>query len=211
MKYEWRKKEKELYLPKQQPVQIAIPPQKFLTLVGAGNPNSEAFSEVVGALYSVAYGIRMAPKKGIVPNGYYEYTVYPLEGIWSLNEQGIQQYQANGQFDKEHLTFKLMIRQPDFVRADFVQETIERVAKSKPNPHLAVIEFETIEEGLVVQALHLGSYDTEAETFQKMTDFCEANDLERLSPTHKEIYLSDPRKVAPEKNKTVLRIAVRPK
>lgn len=211
MKYEWRKQEKDIYLPKQKPMVIDLPKKNYLTLVGAGNPNSQAFAEVVSALYSVAYGIRMAPKKNIVPEGYYEYTVYPLEGIWSLNEEGIQQYQATGQFDKANLIFKLMICQPDFVSQSFAFETIARVAKKKPNPHLEQIQFETIEEGLVVQALHLGSYDTEAETFQRMAVFCEENHLERLSPEHKEIYLSDPRKVAPEKNKTVLRFTVKQK
>lgn len=209
MKYEWRKKEKDIYLPKEKPMLIEIPKRNYLTVVGAGNPNSSAFSEVVSALYSVSYGIRMAPKKGMIPEGYYEYTVYPLEGIWSLNEQGIEQFQKTGQFDKANLTFKLMICQPDFVKESFVLETIARVTKNKPNAYHQALRFETLEEDLAVQALHLGSYDTEAETFQKMESFCQEYGLERLSPTHKEIYLSDPRKVAPEKNKTVLRFWVR--
>ena len=209
MKHEWRKKEKSIYLPKQTPSFISLQPMNYFTIEGAGNPNSEAFSDAVGALYAMSYGIRMAPKKGIHPEGYFEYTVYPLEGFWSLNDKGIEDYKAHQTFNKDDLLFKLMIRQPDFVTETFALETIARISKDKPHPYNEEIKFETIEEGNSVQALHIGPYDTESETFNKINDFCETNSYIRLSPTHKEIYLSDPRKTVPEKCKTVLRIAVK--
>jgi len=208
MKHEWRKKEKDLYLPKAKPTLITIPKLTYFSISGEGNPNSAAFGQAVGALYAVSYSVKTSPKKGLQPDGYFDYTVYPLEGFWSLNERGITAYQTGQTFDKEDLTFKVMIRQPDFMTEQFAEETIQRVTESKPNPYNERIQFESIEEGLCLQMLHIGPYDTEHETFQKMAAYCDENKLKRLSPTHKEIYLSDPRKSAPEKNKTVLRFPV---
>lgn len=88
MKYEWRKQEKILYLPKQRPELVTVPEQKFFMIKGKGNPNGEEFAEKIGALYSLAYAVRMMPKQGFTPEGYFEYTVYPLEGIWDLSEEG---------------------------------------------------------------------------------------------------------------------------
>ena len=87
MKYEWRKKEKEYYIPKEKPQSVEIPEFKYFTLKGKGNPNSEAFKECIQVLYSLSYAIRMMPKNGITPEGYFEYTVYPLEWIWDLSEK----------------------------------------------------------------------------------------------------------------------------
>ena len=88
MKHEWRKQEKDLYIPKQKSELIKVPEQKFLMIDGKGNPNDEDFSERIGALYSLAYAIRMMPKQGYTPEGYFEYTVYPLEGVWDLTVEG---------------------------------------------------------------------------------------------------------------------------
>ena len=88
MKHEWRKKEKNLYVPKQRPELITVPELKFFMIKGTGNPNSEEFSERIEVLYSLAYSVKMMPKKGYNPEGYFEYTVYPLEGIWDLTEKG---------------------------------------------------------------------------------------------------------------------------
>jgi len=89
MKFEWRKQEKNLYLPKEKPELLTVPKQKFITIQGKGDPNSPQFSELVGVLYSVAYAIKMIPKHGFTPEGYYDYTVYPLEGLWDLTEEGL--------------------------------------------------------------------------------------------------------------------------
>lgn len=205
MKYEWRKNDKGLYLPKNKPVIVEVPPIQFLTLEGKGNPNSEKFAEEIGVLYSLSYAIKMLPKKGTTPEGYYEYTVFPLEGIWDLAEE------ARGLeiLDKDSLIYTLMIRQPDFVTSELVQDVIEKQKQKKPHPFLERVEFKTIEEGKCVQMLHLGSYDNEPETFKIMEEFCSQNNLERISKTHREIYLSDARKTPPEKLKTVLRFKVK--
>lgn len=125
MKYEWRKIEKNLYLPKQKPELLTVPTQKFFMIKGQGNPNSDEFSEKIGVLYSLAYAVRMMPKQGYTPEGYFEYTVYPLEGIWDLSEEGRKLETLN----KDELLYTIMIRQPDFVTEEVVQKAFERVRK----------------------------------------------------------------------------------
>lgn len=206
MKYEWRKKEKEYYIPKEKPQLVEIPEFKYFTLKGQGNPNTEAFKECIGVLYSLSYAIRMMPKNGITPDGYFEYTVYPLEGIWDLTEEGRLEETLN----KDELVYKLMIRQPDFVTEEVVNIAMEIVKKKKPHPLLEKVEFESIKEGLCVQMLHVGPYDDEPRTFSVMKEFCVENNLEIKTLAHKEIYLSDFRKTEASKLKTVLRYLVNP-
>lgn len=206
MKHEWRKKEKEYYIPKQKPQLVEIPEFKYFTLKGKGNPNTEAFKECIGVLYSLSYAIRMMPKNGTTPDGYFEYTVYPLEGIWDLTEEGRLEETLN----KDELVYKLMIRQPDFVTEEVVNIAMEIVKKKKPHPLLEKVEFESIKEGLCVQMLHVGPYDDEPKTFSVMKEFCTENNLEIKTLAHKEIYLSDFRKTEASKLKTVLRYLVNP-
>lgn len=203
-KLEWRKHLKELYLPKTKPVLLNVPEMKFFTIEGAGNPNSEQFQKNIEILYALSYAIKMSPKKGIVPEGYFEYTVFPLEGYWDLNEEGRKLVYLS----KDHFVYKLMIRQPDFVTEPLFQYAINSVKEKKKELNLDSIRFETITEGLCVQAMHVGSYDDEPATFELMEQFCEQNNLSRLAKSHKEIYISDFRKTAPEKLKTVLRFKV---
>ncbi|MDY7395335.1 GyrI-like domain-containing protein [Aureibaculum sp. 2210JD6-5] len=208
MKHEWRKKEKEIYLPKNKPEIINVPEFKFLTIEGEGNPNDEFFSEYITVLYSLSYPIKMTLKKRQTkPRGYRDYTVYPLEGIWDINEEAKKKF--DGKLNKNDLVFKLMIRQPDFIDYNFYNEILELTKKKKQKKLLDKVKFETIEEGKCVQMLHIGSYDDEPETFEIMESFTKENNLTRLSKVHKEIYLSDFRKVAPEKLKTVLRFKVK--
>ncbi|WP_250674087.1 GyrI-like domain-containing protein [Paraclostridium ghonii] len=204
MKHEWRKREKEYYIPKEKPQLVEIPEFKFFTLKGKGNPNTEAFKECIGVLYSLSYAIRMMPKNGITPDGYFEYTVYPLEGVWDLTEQG----RLNETLNKDELIYKLMIRQPDFVTEEIVKMAMEIVKKKKYHPLLEKVEFESIKDGLSVQMLHVGPYDDELRTFSFMKDFCIENNLEIKTLAHKEIYLSDFRKTEASKLKTVLRYLV---
>lgn len=207
MKHEWRKDEKKLYIPKQKPELVSIPEQKFFMINGKGNPNSEDFSKRIEVLYSLAYAIRMMPKQGYTPEGYFEYTVYPLEGLWDLTEEG----RNLDTLDKDELLYTIMIRQPDFVTKEVLDRAFESTRKKKPNPLLDEVSFNTIEDGLSVQILHMGSYDNEPQSFQKMKEFIEENNLEIKTLRHREIYLSDARKVEPEKLKTVLRYMVRRK
>lgn len=207
MKYEWKKQEKNLYLPKQEPELITVPEQKFFMIKGKGNPNSEEFSEKIGVLYSLAYAIRMMPKQGYTPEGYFEYTVYPLEGIWDLTEEG----KKCATLDKNELLYTIMIRQPDFTTEEVVERAFENVRKKKPHPLLDQVTFGTDEDGLSVQMLHVGPYDNEPESFGLMKEFMTKNNLARVSLRHREIYLTDSRKVEPAKFKTVLRYRAKPK
>ncbi|MFS8630197.1 MAG: GyrI-like domain-containing protein, partial [Bacillales bacterium] len=190
MKYEWRKKEKELYLPKDKPVLITVPEQKFLMISGKGDPNQEEFSEKVAALYSLSYAIRMMPRNGYTPDGYFEYTVYPLEGIWDLTEKG----RKSPTLIKDELLYTIMIRQPDFVTEEVVEKAFEIAGKKKPNPLLDEVSFDTMEDGLSVQMMHIGPYDDETRTFDQMKKFIQENDLEIITLAHREIYISDPRR-----------------
>lgn len=204
MKHEWRKHEKELYVPKKnKPVILDVPSMNYLTIEGIGNPNEAMFSKKIEALYSVSYGIRMLPKKGITPAGYQEYTVYPLEGFWSLTKEG----QAEKTLNKNELTYQIMLRQPEFVTAELVADIIEQTKRKKANPYLDELQFETISEGLNIQQLHEGPYDTEPETIVLMENFIEQEGYRRLSKNHKEIYLSA-RNTPDEKLKTVLRFKI---
>jgi len=207
MKHEWRKKEKEIYLPKNKPEKIQIPEYKFFTIEGAGNPNDDHFPEYIRVLYSLSYAVKMSIKKGIEPKGYFDYTVYPLEGVWDINEEAKKKF--DGKFDKNDLVFKLMIRQPDFVDEQFAMMILERTKQKKFNVLLDNVKFEKITDGVCVQMMHLGSYDNEPESFKQMEDFAQQQNLNRTSKVHREIYISDARKVAPEKLKTVLRFQVK--
>lgn len=205
MKHEWRKHEKELYIPKQVPQRVTVPKQKFLMIKGTGNPNGSDFSRRIEPLYALSYAIRMMPKQGYTPEGYYEYTVYPLEGIWDLSEKGRQL----DYLDKDELVFTLMIRQPDFVSPEIVERAFETVRHKKPHPLLEDVSFTEIEDGLSVQMLHVGPYDLEPSTFAIMDQFSKDSGLTRISMLHREIYLSDARRVSPDKLKTVLRYQVK--
>ena len=205
MKYEWKKSEKELYLPKAVPTLITVPKMKYFTISGKGDPNhSQEFQDKIGVLYSMAYAIRMMPKSGFTPDGYFEYTVYPLEGIWSFDEVG----QKTTTFNKDNFVYKLMIRQPDFVSEALFRKALENTKVKKPNLLLDEVKFEEIEDGLCVQMLHLGAYDDEPKTFQQMQKFIDDYDYQKRSLEHREIYLSDFTKTSPEKLKTVLRYFV---
>lgn len=206
MKHEWRKHEKNFYVPKAKPELVNVPAFNYFTIEGAGNPNDEFFAEYIGVLYSLSYAVRMSPKSGIAPSDYFEYTVYPLEGVWDINEEAKKNY--TGELNKDDLVFNLMIRQPGFVTKEFAQEIIEITKKKKPHELLGKVKFSTIEDGKCVQMMHLGSYDSEPVSFKLMEEYCNENNLVRKTKKHREVYLSDVRKVAKEKLKTVLRFKV---
>lgn len=208
MKHEWRKKEKTFYLPQNKPEIIDVPALQFLTIEGEGNPNSDIFSEYIGALYAVAYAIKMTLKKEATPpKEYMDYTVYPLEGCWDINDEAKKNY--SGQINKDDLVFKLMIRQPDFVDRNFFKKMLALAKEKKPNPLIEKVKFEKIKDGKCIQMMHHGSFDLEPESFKIMEAFALENNLTRLAKDHREIYLSDFRKIVPEKLKTVLRFKVR--
>ncbi len=206
MKHEWRKHEKDLYQPKNKPETIEVPKLNFFSIKGEGNPNSEAFGDYIAVLYLLSYAVRMSYKKDYIPTGYFDYTVYPLEGVWDINEEAKKNF--DGVLNKDDLIFNLMIRQPSFVTEKFAEEIISHTMKNKPNELLPEVKFESIEEGKCIQMLHLGSYDDEPASFELMEKFATEQGLIRESKVHREIYLTDARKTVPEKLKTVLRFGV---
>lgn len=204
MKYEWRKVEKSFYLPSEKPEKIVVPKFKFIAIEGKGDPNGPDFSERVEALYSISYAIRMMPKKGITPEGYFEYTVYPLEGLWDLSEAG----KGQESLDKSELVYTIMIRQPDFVTKEVFYLALDIAKKKGSAKLLDELKFQNIEDGLSVQMMHIGSYDVEKKSFDLMKEYMADNGLKLKTMIHREIYLSDPRKNEPDKLKTVLRYMV---
>jgi len=206
MTHEWKKAEKSFYLPGSNPEFIKIPSFKFFSVEGNGDPNDKSFGDYISVLYSLSYAVKMSTKKGFAPKDYFEYSVYPLEGVWDISEKAKKNPAAT--LDKSSLIFNLMIRQPDFVNAEFADEIISRTKKKKPHHLLDHVIFNSIEEGKCVQMLHFGSYDDEPSSFKRMEDFCLNNEFTRESKIHREIYLSDARKVSPDKLKTVLRFKI---
>ncbi len=204
MKKEWRKHEKEFYLPKVRPSVIIVPEFSFFTIKGQGKPNSDEFAEAIAVLYSLSYAVKMPPKKGVTPNGYEEYTVYPLEGLWDLSEEG----RLKEKLDKNELIYTVMIRQPNFVNEEFALKIIEQVKKTKPHPMLEKVRFEKITDGMCIQILHIGSFDEEPASFALMNQFRNEQGLHLKTRVHREIYLSDSRKTQASKLKTVLRIMI---
>ena len=206
MKLDWKKQDKKYYLPKEEPELVHIPEFKFFSIRGQGNPNDDFFGNYIQVLYSLSYAIKMSPKSGLAPIDYFEYSIYPLEGIWDLKEDA--KIEPKSMFDKNDLEFNLMIRQPDFVNADFANKIINIVKNKKPNNLLENVIFETITDGKCIQILHVGPYDNEPASFKQMEEFAFKLGLKRPVYYHREIYLSDVRKVSPNKLKTVLRFKV---
>lgn len=200
MKYEWRKANREIYQIKSEPCLIDVPAQSFIMIDGKGNPNAADFSERVGALYSLAYAIKMNYKKTAAEQEFTDFTVYPLEGLW-------QQEQV-GELIKEELIYTIMIGQPDFVTGEMVKKALEQVRVKKPNPLYDEIRFEEMSEGACVTVLHLGPFDEEPQSFAKMDTFCQNYQLTRISNSHREIYLNNLNRTEPSKLKTILRYKV---
>jgi len=203
------KNEKELYDVKEQPSIIVIPKQNFITISGKGNPNDSDYSERVGVLYSLAWPIKMRHKKlckTYLEQGeqfeYQEYTIFPLEGIWASSN-------PDNPLDKDSFTYTIRIRQPDFITKDMFEAAYEVVKKKKPHPLLREVVLETMEDSQCVQILHKGSFDDEPISFEKMDGYVKDLGFERVNHSHMEIYLTDPRKVKPEKYQTILRYQVK--
>lgn len=201
--FDYKKEYKDLYMPKQQPVLIEVPPMNFLMVDGSGDPNNNpAFQQATELLYGLSYTIKMSKKKGRQPEGYFEYVVPPLEGLWWIEEGSFSFEQ------RDNWKWTLMIRQPEFVNEELVQWATEELRRKKPELATEKARFATFDEGLCVQIMHIGPYATEPETMKKVEAFLLEHGLrDRLTDggKHHEIYLSDPRKARPETMKTVLR------
>jgi len=210
MKYEWRKCDKKLYIPKTEPEITNLESYNYIVVDGTGNPNSESFQNAIEALYALSYTIKMSLKKSNSISDFYDYTVFPLEGIWDLTEEGKEMFQEGSLIIdiKDHLKYQLMIRQPEFVTKNVFDSFLEPTFKKKKNDLIMKARFYESPQETVCQCLHIGSYDLEPATFAKMESFCNQNNYKRESKIHTEIYLSDARKTAVEKLKTTLRFKV---
>ena len=167
MKYEWRKKDKEIYLAKTKPEIKTIKPMNYITIKGEGSPASDTFKDSVQALYAIAYGIKMTLKGKLSIKDYTDYTVFPLEGIWDLNEEGRKLFKSGKPITeiKDFMRFTMMIRQPEFVSKEYCKEIQNSVFQKKKLEKIREVNFESITEGLVCQMMHIGSYDDEPESF----------------------------------------------
>ena len=208
MPYDFKKEQKELYQPKTAPALVHVPKMNYLAVRGKGDPNDPdgEYARSIPLLYGVAYTLKMSPKAGHVIDGFFDYTVPPLEGFWWQPGLAGVDY-AN----KAGFHFLSLLRLPDFVpRANFDWAVESATAKKKMD--LSPVEFFPYDEGLCVQCMHLGPYDAEPQTAAKMHDFMRRQGYALdITDTryHHEIYLSDPRKRDPARLKTVLRHPVR--
>ena len=210
MPFDFKKEYKEFYMPKGKPEIVTVPKMNYIAVRGKGNPNEEdgEYKKSIELLYGIAYTIKMSKKGDYKIEGYFDYVVPPLEGFWwQENVDGIDYSH------KENFQWISVIRLPDFVtKADFEWAIEEATRKKKMD--FSKVAFLEIEEGLCVQCMHSGSYDDEPATVAAMDKFIADNGSENdISDTrrHHEIYLSDARKVAPEKLKTVIRHPIKKK
>lgn len=198
MKYEWKKNEKILYGVKQKPQLIDVPTAYYIMIKGEGNPNESDFSNRVSALYSLAYGIKMLFKNMEKEElEYSDFTVFPLEGIWEKSD--------DDEFDKNKLKYTIMIKQPYFITKEIFDLAFEKVKKKKPNELYDEVSFDCIESKKAIQILHIGSFDTEIESFEKLDNFANEMNLERSEKFHTEIYLNNKNRTEEDKLKTILR------
>ena len=210
MAFDYKKEYKEFYMPKNKPEIIDVPEMNFIAVRGIGNPNEEggAYKEAIGLLYGIAFTIKMSKKGNHEIEGYFDYVVPPLEGFWW--QEGIEGIDYTKKADFHWIS---VIRLPDFVtKEDFDWAVAE--AEKKKKADFSKVEFLTIAEGMCVQCMHIGPFDDEPETVAKMDQFLEENGYENdfsEGRLHHEIYLSDARKVAREKWKTVIRHPIREK
>lgn len=208
MAFDYKKEYKEFYMPKNRPSIVEVPPMNYIAVRGKGDPNAEdsEYKQSIGLLYGIAFTIKMSKKGSHQIDGYFDYVVPPLEGFWWQNNiKGIDYSR------KEDFNFISLIRLPDFVTKEDFDWAIEEAAKKKKED-FSKVEFLTYDEGLCVQCMHIGSYDDEPATVEMMHDFMTAEGYE-LDITdkrfHHEIYLSDARRVPPERLKTVIRHPVK--
>lgn len=200
------KKYKTYYSAKQKPELVEIEAAQYISICGKGDPSSEEFAENIEALYNVAYSIRAACKA----EGN-KFTVAKLEGLWWFNEEkynSLNMVDEPEEVPRSEWEYRLLIRMPVYVKPDQLETAIKQVVKKKQLKWANKIEWYQMEEGKTVQMLHVGPFDKEPETLEEMNTFIKTNKLDR-NGLHHEIYLSDFRRTAPEKLKTILREPVK--
>ena len=208
MAFDFKKEYKEFYMPKNKPEIVNIPKANYIAVRGKGNPNEEggAYQQAIGVLYAVAYTLKMSYKTDYKIAGFFEYVVPPLEGFWW--QDGILGVDYS---KKDEFNWISIIRLPDFITRENFDWAV-KTASEKKKIDCSSAEFFTVEEGLCVQIMHIGSFDDEPASLEKMDKYLKENGYEKdFSDTclHHEIYLSDPRKSTPDKQKTVIRHPVK--
>lgn len=246
MPYDFKREYRALYQAKSKPSTVDVPPMTFVATTGSGDPNQTdgAYQAAIELLYAFSYTVKMSKKSSWQPEGYFDYVVAPLEGLWWA---GAGTFNGSIIANKSQLSWVSLIRQPDFVTPAVFDHVCSLVAQKKPQLSDALsagkLRLVRFSEGLCAQVMHVGSYDEEAKTIALLDEFIASQNLEadftaggesphgHLATTtfdgdaildglnanggttpirlHHEIYLSDPRKIAPERLKTVIRHPVR--
>lgn len=203
MKLDYKKTYKEMYLPKNMPSIISIPRINYIAVRGKGNPNEEnsEYKESIGLLYGIIFTIKMSKYTNYQIEDYFDFVVPPLEGLWWQEDRSGIDYNK-----KEDFHFLSLIRLPEFVTKDILDWAIQE-ATIKKKVDFSKVEYFTYEEGLCVQCMHIGSYDDEPSTILLMDKYIQEQgyELDFQTRFHHEIYLSDPRKTAKDRCKTVIR------
>jgi hypothetical protein len=206
-KLDFKKLNKDQYSPSPKAVSlITVPQYNFLKIDGKGDPNGPEFQEAVQALYSISYTLKFWSKGHSVPNGWQEFSVAPLEALWWV--AGNDQKTMNMNVDRSLWRWTAMLRQPDFIDLQLVSAARTEVETKKQSPSLSRVRFESFEEGIAVQILHIGPYADELPNILKITNYMNEHGFES-NGLHHEIYLGDPRRTSPDKLKTVLRHPVK--
>ena len=204
MAFDFKKEYKEFYMPKSKPEIVTVPQANYIAVRGKGDPNEEggAYQQALTVLYSVAYTLKMSHKADYKIEGFFEYVVPPLEGFWWQDGIDGVDYES-----KDRFNWISVIRLPDFVKRKDFDWAVETVSKKK-KLDCSAAEFLTVNEGLCVQIMHVGSFDDEPRSVALMDNFLVENGYKNdisSSRLHHEIYMSDARKTPPEKQKTVIR------
>lgn len=205
-KFDFKKEYKNLYSSKQKPMLIDVPSLNYIMVDGKGKPTGQNYQEAMQILYSLSYTIKMSKKEDDYIDGYYEYVIPPLESLWYLEDGGL-----NFNVNKDQWLWTSMIAQPNFVDDDIFNLALDKCKSKKPNLNFSSARFERFQEGLCVQAMHIGPYDDEIRTINKIYKYIEDNSLVNATSNirkHHEIYLSDPRRTSAGKLKTILRFPV---
>lgn len=208
-KIDYKKEFKDLYLPKTEPMIINVPKMNFVAVKGIGDPNEEGghYQQAMQILYGITFTIKMSKMSGDTPDGYYDYVLPPLEGLWDISFEEITDF---GIADKSKFKWISMIRLPDYVTRDVFEWAKEKLKIKHPDIDYSQTMYLTFEEGLCAQIMHKGPYDLENIAIEKLKKYIELQGYKEDFNNyryryHHEIYLSDPRKAKPENLKTVIR------
>jgi len=206
--YDFKKEFKQLYTPKTTPSIVDVPEMTFIMVDGKGNPNTSAeYQAAISALYTLSYSIKMSKMGSEQPEGYFDFVVPPLEGLWQGPDGGV----IVDITDKDSFHWTSMIRVPDFVTPEVFEQTRLSLAEKRSEVDLSIARLQKFTEGLSAHIMHIGPYDDEPKSTSVLEQFIEESGYVTdftCTRRHHEIYLGDPRRVAPEKLKTIIRYPI---